>query len=80
MTQHMTQHIQIRLITANGILCLKSTKTDHNPNLEVSMKKEDPHKGCPNRGHCKKDETKCCYLVSHNNKCYLELDNSEAFI
>lgn len=21
------------------------------------------HKGCPNRHHCKKDHTKCCYLV-----------------
>jgi hypothetical protein len=28
------------------------------------------HNGCPNRGHCTKDETKCCYLVKGN--CYLE--------
>ena len=23
----------------------------------------DDHHGCPNRHHCKKDTTKCCYLV-----------------
>ena len=23
----------------------------------------NPHRGCPNRNHCEKDETKCCYLV-----------------
>lgn len=28
------------------------------------------HDGCPNRHHCKKDETKCCYLVQ--NKCIIE--------
>jgi len=21
------------------------------------------HQGCPNRHHCSKDESKCCYLV-----------------
>jgi hypothetical protein len=21
------------------------------------------HDGCPNRNHCRKDESKCCYLV-----------------
>lgn len=21
------------------------------------------HEGCPNRHHCKKDDSKCCYLV-----------------
>ena len=26
----------------------------------------DKHQGCPNRHHCKKDETKCCYLVNDN--------------
>lgn len=29
----------------------------------------DTHKGCPNRNHCSKDETKCCYLV--NDKCII---------
>ena len=32
--------------------------------------KEDVHKGCPYRGTCKKDETKCCYLVK--GQCYIE--------
>ena len=43
------------------------------------MKKEDDvHKGCPNRGHCKKDESVCCYLVK--GKCYLEHTDVELFI
>ena len=36
----------------------------------MKKKKEDVHKGCPNRGHCSKDESKCCYLVK--GQCYLE--------
>jgi hypothetical protein len=24
------------------------------------------HNSCPNRHHCTKDETKCCYLVKGN--------------
>ena len=24
------------------------------------------HKGCPNRHHCPKDTTKCCYLVKNH--------------
>lgn len=27
------------------------------------------HRGCPNRHHCPKDESKCCYLVS--NRCII---------
>ena len=42
--------------------------------------REDKHKGCPNRGHCSKDESKCCYLLSHTHKCYLDSNNSEEFI
>lgn len=37
----------------------------------------DNHKGCPNRGHCSKDESKCCYLLS-SDKCFL--DEYEEFI
>ena len=43
------------------------------------MKKEDVHQGCPNRGHCSKDEEKCCYLLSKNH-CYLDFEESEEFI
>lgn len=39
----------------------------------------DNHKGCPNRGHCKKDESKCCYLLSNHN-CYLDSKDSEVFL
>jgi hypothetical protein len=39
----------------------------------------DNHKGCPNRGHCKMDESKCCYLLSTNH-CYLDCENSEEFV
>ena len=28
------------------------------------------HDGCPNRHHCKKDETRCCYLVK--GECSLD--------
>jgi hypothetical protein len=37
------------------------------------------HEGCPNRGHCSKDESKCCYLLSNQN-CYLDSDSSEEFL
>ena len=37
------------------------------------------HDSCPNRGHCSKDESKCCYLLS-NHQCYLNCENSEDFI
>ena len=37
------------------------------------------HDGCPNRNHCKKDESKCCYLLSNHN-CYLNTKDSEDFI
>lgn len=37
------------------------------------------HKGCPNRHHCIKDESKCCYLLS-TQQCYLDSKNSEDFI
>ena len=30
--------------------------------LENELKKHF-HDGCPNRHHCSKDESKCCYLV-----------------
>lgn len=43
------------------------------------MTKESVHKGCPNREHCIKDESKCCYLLS-TQKCYLETSESEDFI
>ena len=47
----------------------------------MKKKKEDVHQGCPNRGHCSKDESKCCYLLSNNNhNCYLDTDYSEDFI
>ena len=28
--------------------------------------KEHQHDGCPNRNHCRKDESKCCYLVKNH--------------
>lgn len=43
------------------------------------MKKDEKkHEGCPNRGHCSKDETKCCYLVK--NGCYLDNEDSTMFL
>ena len=41
------------------------------------MKKTN--QGCPNHRYCSKDESKCCYLLS-NHKCYLDTNDSEAFI
>ena len=29
----------------------------------------NPHNGCPNRHHCKQDNSKCCYLVK--NECII---------
>jgi hypothetical protein len=43
-------------------------------------RKENPHQGCPNRNHCRKDESKCAYLISSTNKCYLETVDSEDFV
>ena len=34
--------------------------------LEMLEREIDKHDGCPNRHHCKKDESKCCYLVKNN--------------
>ena len=45
----------------------------------MKKKKVDIHKGCPNQGHCTKDETKCCYLLSNRN-CYLNTKDSEVFL
>ena len=45
----------------------------------MKKKNVDVHKGCPNRNHCIKDESKCCYLLS-NNHCYLDCEKSEDFI
>ena len=36
------------------------------------------HDGCPNRSHCKKDETQCCYLVK--NHCILGRDDIERIL
>lgn len=40
---------------------------------------QNVHDGCPNRHHCEKDESKCCYLLS-NKQCYLDSKYSEEFI
>jgi hypothetical protein len=37
------------------------------------------HDGCPYRGHCKKNEEQCCYLVK-KNKCYLDDNRVEFFV
>ncbi|MBQ9026947.1 MAG: hypothetical protein IJ104_11395 [Methanobrevibacter sp.] len=42
-------------------------------------KEIDAHKGCQNRGHCIKDESKCCYLLS-DHQCYLDSEDSEEFL
>ena len=39
-------------------------------------KEKNQHKGCPNREHCQKEESKCCYLLN-NNTCYLDYINNE---
>jgi len=45
------------------------------------LKREiNQHEGCPNRGHCKKNENHCCYLIKRNNKCYLDTSDSEDFL
>ena len=41
-------------------------------------KEKNQHKGCPNRGYCQKEESKCCYLLN-NNICYLDYKKSEDF-
>ena len=41
-------------------------------------REKDVHKGCPNRGNCEKDETRCAYLVK--GKCYLEHTDVELFV
>ena len=46
--------------------------------MKRSEELEHRHDGCPNRGHCKKDESKCGYLVK--GRCYLEHTDVEFFI
>ena len=46
--------------------------------LEKDLKAE-VHNSCPNRYHCKKDESKCCYLLS-THECYLDSKYSEDFV
>lgn len=38
--------------------------------MKASEEQIIQHNGCPNRHHCSKDETKCCYLTN-NNKCLI---------
>jgi len=40
----------------------------------------DVHKSCPNRGHCRKDEEHCCYLIKRDNTCYLESDDVRDYV
>ena len=47
-----------------------------NKDVRKMLEKENQHKGCPNRGHCQKEESKCCYLLN-NNTCYLDYEKSE---
>ena len=47
--------------------------------LFIMKDKDNVHNGCPNKGHCSKDESKCCYLLS-TQQCYIELEHSEDFI
>lgn len=42
-------------------------------------KKLHAHDSCPNRHHCIKDESKCCYLLS-TRQCYLDNERSNDFI
>ena len=28
-------------------------------------KEKNQYKGCPNRGHCQKEESKCCYILNN---------------
>jgi hypothetical protein len=37
------------------------------------------HNSCPNRYHCIKDESKCCYLLS-NRKCYLDSEKARDYL
>ena len=46
----------------------------------MKKKNEDVHQGCPYRHECNKDESKCCYLLSHTHKCYLDCEESGEFI
>ena len=50
--------------------------------IKVKNEKEKRRRtsSCPNRGHCSKDESKCCYLLSHTHKCYLDCEESGEFI
>lgn len=41
-------------------------------------REKDTHKGCPNRHHCRKDDSKCCYLV--NNDCMIEYEDCEDYL
>ena len=47
-----------------------------NKDVRKMLEKENQHNGCPNRGHCQKEESKCCYLPN-NNTCYLDYEKSE---
>lgn len=40
----------------------------------------EKHNGCPNKGHCKKNEEHCCYLRKGDNTCFLDCVECEDFL
>ena len=68
-------------VVAVQALLIVSIQTNHSKKMMCMLEREiNQHKGCPNIGHCKKDEKHCCYLIKGSNTCYLETDESEDFI
>ena len=61
-------------------LLIVSIQTNHSKLIVMLEREINVHKGCPNVGHCKKDERHCCYLIKGSNKCYLDTIESEDFI
>ena len=62
----------VHLLTQNILIC-------HGRSYCMLERNKNVHDGCPNRGHCKKDESKCCYLLSDKH-CYLDSKESEMFL
>lgn len=65
------------IVVAVQALWIVNIQTNHSK-ISMLEREINQHKGCPNRGHCKKDESKCCYLVKHN--CLIDNNNCEAFL
>ena len=67
------------IVVVEQALWIVNIQTNHSK-ISMLEREINQHKGCPNIGHCSKDEKHCCYLIKGSNTCYLEMSESEDFL